>query len=185
MIFVMAFMAIAGAAWAQMPDIMVENAKGEQVNFQSFGEKKVPLIVTFWSMSCSPCIQELNAIDIVWDEWREQAEFELVAVSVDDARQTTKARAFVSGRGWADNFTMLYDKNKDLMRALNVVREPQVFIFDKDGNIVYSHTSYVAGTEQEYIEKILSLQEAEQPQQEPVEAQPVQEDDKKKSKKNK
>lgn len=36
-----------------------------------------------------------------------------------------------------------YDKNQDFKRALNVNVTPHVFIFDKDGKMVYSHTSYL------------------------------------------
>ncbi len=156
--FVAAFMMASGIAWGQMPDIKVENSKGETVNFQSLGERKVPLIVTFWSTTCKPCIMELDAMNDLLEEWREEAEFEIVAVSVDDARSTSRAKAFVSGKRW-DGFTMLYDKNQELKRALNVTMEPHALIFDKDGNVVYSHTGYTPGTEQEYIEKIKSLKE--------------------------
>jgi thioredoxin-related protein len=33
--------------------------------------------------------------------------------------------------------------NQDFKRALNVNVTPHVFIFDKDGKMVYSHTSYL------------------------------------------
>ncbi len=104
-----------GAAQAQIPDVRVENTKGETVSTATLAERGVPLIVTFWSTTCKPCIQELNAINDVLDEWREEAEFEVVAVSIDDARSASKARALAGGNGW-DRFTVLYDKKTSIWR---------------------------------------------------------------------
>ena len=62
-----------------------------------------------------------------------------------------------SGYGWSD-FTVLYDKNQDFKRALNVNLVPQVFVVDATGNIVYSHTGYNPGGEAELFQQILKLQ---------------------------
>ena len=51
-----------------------------------------------------------------------------------------------------------YDKNHYFNRALNVNVTPHVFIFDRDGKMVYSHTSYLPGGEMELIQKIKTLQ---------------------------
>ena len=86
----------------------------------------------------------------------EEAEFRVVAVSTDDARFTAKARSLAQGRGWGD-FTLLFDKNQEFMRAMNVTLTPQVYVVDKDGKIVYSHTGYSPGSENELLKKIKEL----------------------------
>ncbi len=144
------------ALYGQIPNVKVENAKGETISTSTLGEHKVPLIVSFWSTTCKPCMLELNAINEIMEEWLEEADFKVVAVSIDDSRSASKAKALVSGNGW-DDFIVLYDKNQELKRALNVNMVPHVFIFDKDGNQVYSHVGYTPGTEEEYIKKIKSL----------------------------
>lgn len=145
-----------GSARGQMPDVKIENGKGETISTQSLTERKVPLIVSFWSTTCKPCIMELNAMNDLLEEWKEEADFDVVAISIDDTRSASRAKALASGNGW-DNFIVLYDKNQEFKRALNVSMAPHTFIFDKDGEIVYSHVGYTPGTEQEYIEKIKSL----------------------------
>jgi thioredoxin-related protein len=60
------------------------------------------------------------------------------------------------GQGW-DDFICLYDKNQDFKRAMNVASTPWVFVVDGEGNIVYSHSGYTPGSEQELFEKILEL----------------------------
>lgn len=60
------------------------------------------MIVSFWSTTCKPCIMELNAINDAMEEWLEEADFRVVAVSIDDTRSATKARSLVTGNGWND-----------------------------------------------------------------------------------
>ena len=114
-----------------------------------------PMIISFWSTSCKPCIQELNAINDVIEEWREEADFVVVAVSVDDARLKATAKAMATARGW--DFICIYDDNQDLKRAMNVSLTPQSFVVDGNGKIVYSHSGYTPGSEEELFDQILKL----------------------------
>jgi cytochrome oxidase Cu insertion factor (SCO1/SenC/PrrC family) len=86
----------------------------------------------------------------------EEADFKVVAVSVDDARTLSRARAMTQGQGW-DDYTCIYDKNQDFKRAMNVSLTPHTFIVDGNGNVVHSHSGYTPGSEQELFEKILEL----------------------------
>ena len=84
----------------------------------------------------------------------EEADFRVVAVSTDDSRLLAKAKSFAEGRGWGEDYTLLFDKNQDFMRAMNVSVVPHVFVLDGTGKIVYSHTSYVPGNELELFEAV-------------------------------
>ena len=53
---------VSAVAVAQVPSVTVENAKGETVNTKSLIKEGKPMIVSFWSTSCKPCIRELDAI---------------------------------------------------------------------------------------------------------------------------
>lgn len=152
-----ALMFVTMSVMAQMPSVNVETAKGEVVNTSTLVDGKSPMILSFWATTCKPCIQELDAINDAYPDWIEMADFRVVAVSTDDSRFTSQARALAEGHGWSD-FTTLYDKNQQLMRAMNVTQTPQVFIFDKNGKIVYSHTGYTQGNELELIEAIQKLE---------------------------
>lgn len=144
------------AVMAQVPSVNVENGKGEVINTTSLVDGKTPMIISFWATTCKPCIRELDAINDAYPDWIEEADFRVVAVSTDDSRFSSQARALVEGHGWSD-FTVLYDKNQALMRAMNVTLTPQVFVVDKNGKIVYSHTGYSPGNEEELIEAIMKL----------------------------
>lgn len=111
--------AVSFTAAAQLPSVKLENRKGETVNTSSLVDGKTPMIISFWAVTCKPCIQELDAINDAMPDWLEEASFRVIAVSTDDSRFSAQARAWVEGHGWSD-FTVLFDKNKEFMRAMNV-----------------------------------------------------------------
>lgn len=145
---------VSALAAEQVPSVTVENSKGESVNTSSLLKYKTPVIISFWSTSCKPCIRELDAIYDALPDWLEEVEFKVVAVSTDDSRQLAKAKSFAEGRGWGEDFTLLFDKNQDFMRAMNVPVVPHVFVLDASGKIVFSHNSYVQGGEAELFEAV-------------------------------
>ena len=149
---------VSALAYAQVPSVTVENAKGETVNTKTLIKEGTPMIVSFWSTSCKPCIRELDAIYDALPDWLEEAKFRVVAVSTDDSRLMAKAKSFSEGRGWGEEYTLLFDKNQDFMRAMNVSVVPHVFVVDGKGKIIYSHTSYVPGNELELFEAVKKSQ---------------------------
>lgn len=146
-----AAMASAQEAW---PDVKVENAKGEVVSTKSMLDGK-PAIVSFWGVTCKPCMTELNALNELMDEWKEEVDFNIIAVSIDDSRFTARARSMAKGFDW--NFICLFDKNQDLKRAMNVMLTPQTFVIDGNGKVVYAHTGYTPGSEYELLEQLKAI----------------------------
>lgn len=145
---------VSAVAVAQVPSVTVENVKGEAFDTRTLLEEGTPMIVSFWSTSCKPCIRELDEVYDALPDWKEEADFRVVAVSTDDARLLAKAKSFAEGRGWGEDYILLFDKNQDFMRAMNVSVVPHVFVVDASGKVVYSHTSYVPGNELELFEAI-------------------------------
>ena len=156
MLFLMLALFVGISASAQtLPDVKLENLEGKVVSTKDLADG-TPMIISFWSTTCKPCIMELNAINESLYEWTEEVDMKVVAISVDDARTVSRARAMTSGQGW-DDFVCLFDKNQDFKRAMNVSLTPHTFIVDGDGTIVYSHSGYTPGSEQELFEKIKAL----------------------------
>ena len=154
--FLMFALVMGFSASAQtLPDVKVENQEGKVISIREVVDG-TPMIISFWSTTCKPCIMELNAINNALPDWLEEVDMKVVAVSVDDARTVSRARAMTQGQGW-DDYTCVYDKNQDLKRAMNVSLTPHTFIVDGQGNIVYSHSGYTPGSEEELFEKIKGL----------------------------
>ena len=147
---------LCGSAFAQIPSVKIENRAGKEISASSIVDGKTPAIISFWAVTCDPCIQELAAISEVMEDWQEEGTFRVIAVSTGDVRHLARAKALTRGHLW-DSFTLLYDPNSNLKRAMNVVDTPQVFVIDKDGKIVYSHTGYTPGGEQELLKVLKKL----------------------------
>ena len=156
LMFLMFALVMGFSASAQtLPDVKIENQEGKVISIREVVDG-TPMIISFWSTTCKPCIMELNAINNNLPDWLEEVDMKVVAVSVDDARTVSRARAMTQGQGW-DDYTCLYDKNQDLKRAMNVSLTPHTFIVDGEGNIIYSHSGYTPGSEEELFEKIKAL----------------------------
>lgn len=144
------------AQGAKMPDnITIKDIDGQSVQSSVIQNDGKPVIVSFWATWCKPCNRELDAIKEVYDEWQEETGVKLVAVSIDDARSAARVKPWVDGKDWP--YEVYRDENKDLARAMNVVNVPHVFILNGEGEIVWQHTSYQDGGEEELIEKVREL----------------------------
>ncbi|MBO5971699.1 MAG: TlpA family protein disulfide reductase [Alistipes sp.] len=153
MIMMLALFIGVSASAQTLPDVKVENQEGKVISIRDLVDG-TPMIISFWSTTCKPCIAELNAINESLYEWVEEVDMKVIAVSVDDARTLNRARS--QGNNWED-LICVYDKNQDLKRAMNVNLTPHAFVVDGNGNIVYSHSGYTPGSEIELFEKIKAL----------------------------
>lgn len=143
-----------GFAQSKLPNVTLKSLDGKSVNLASYNNKSKPVIISFWATWCGPCIKELKAINEVYDKWQKELGVELVAVSIDDARTKNRVRSLVNGSGW--KYTILMDDNHELKRAMNVANVPYTVIIH-NGKIVYSHSNYTPGIENDIYNKVKSL----------------------------
>jgi cytochrome c biogenesis protein CcmG/thiol:disulfide interchange protein DsbE len=139
----------------QLPSVVVKKMDGSSVNIQDYGKTGKIMVISFWATWCTPCIKELNNVLDIYDDWQKKYGLELVAVSMDDARTSSKVQPVANSLGWP--YLILLDENKDLARAMNVNNPPQTILIDQSGNIVYVHNGYTEGSEIELEEQIKKL----------------------------
>ena len=140
---------------SDLPNVTIKNLQGKDVNIATLSNNGKPFVMTFWATWCGPCIKEHNALDEVYSDWQKETGVKIFAVSIDDSRTTAKVKPFVEGKGW--EFEVLLDVNKDLARAMNVSNPPHTFLFDGNGKIVWQHTGYLDGGEEDLYQEILKI----------------------------
>lgn len=151
----LALVAFASLAMAGLPSVQLKDMNGKTVNTAKIQNDGKPVIISFWATWCKPCIRELKAINEVYADWQDETGVKIVIVSIDEAQNAQKVKPLVDGFGW--EYDVLLDPNGDFKRAMNVQSVPHVFVIDGKGNVVYNHTGYTDGAENELYEIINKL----------------------------
>lgn len=153
--FCISFFAQAQDSSKKVPGITVKTLEGKAVNISDYTENGKITVLSFWATWCSPCKRELDAIADYYEEWQEDYDMELVAITIDDARTLPRVRGMVATKGW--EYTVLSDVNEELKRALGFSSVPMTILVDQNGNIVYRHNSYSPGDELELEDHIKEI----------------------------
>ena len=135
-----------------LPSVNIRTLEGETFNTSDIYNDGNPILISFWALWCKPCKKEMDAYNENYEDWVEETGVKIYAVSIDDSRSTSKVAPFVNGKAW--EMEVLLDPNGDFKRAMNVNMIPHTFLLDGKGNIVYQHTSYYEGLEEEIFELV-------------------------------
>lgn len=138
-----------------MPNVSIKSENNKSFNVKTdFKEKDKIYVFAFWATWCAPCLNELDAINEKYAAWSKELNFEVVAVSIDDARTQKRVKPLLNGKKWP--YTILLDTNQDLKRALSIVNVPYTIVV-KNQKIVHIHNGYSQGAEEELFEKLKQL----------------------------
>lgn len=138
---------LASQMFAALPDVNLRTVDGDEINVAELAQRGKPLIISFFATWCKPCVRELTQINDLLPDWQEETGVEMYVVSIDQAQDSHKVKPMVDGNSW--DFHVLLDPNGMLKRAMNVQNVPHVFVLNSKGEIVYNHTGYTDGDEEE------------------------------------
>ena len=134
-----------------IPNTQLKKLDGGTINLQDISKNNSLIVVSLWATWCLPCLNELDAINDVYSDWQEETNMILYAISVDDSKTVKRVKPLINGKDW--DFEILLDTNNDLKRALGAATIPKTIII-KNGKIVYKHSGYTPGYEDELYENI-------------------------------
>jgi cytochrome c biogenesis protein CcmG/thiol:disulfide interchange protein DsbE len=139
------------------PEVSIKTLDGKSISTKDFDNGGKPIVVSFWATWCKPCVNELTNMAELYEQWQKQTGVKVIAISIDDARNTAKVAPFVNGKGW--DYEVYTDPNSDLKRALNINLVPHTFLLDGQKNIVWQHNSYTEGDEIKLFELVKKVAE--------------------------
>ena len=143
-------------AQEQLPNTTLKTLSGSNTTLSEIAAVNDLMVVSLWATWCVPCKNELDAVADVYDDWVSETGVSYYAVSIDDSRTAKRVKPMINGKGW--EFEILLDENSDLKRAFGVSTVPYTIIV-KSGEIVYKHTGYTPGFEDELYEKLIAFKD--------------------------
>jgi len=137
------------------PSVELKTLDGKTFNTTDIKTEGKPILISFWATWCKPCIKELISYDENYVDWQEETGVKIIIISIDDSRSVDRVAPFVNGRAW--EFESYLDENSSFKRAMNVINVPHSFLFDGEGKLIWQHTSYAEGDEDELYELLLKI----------------------------
>ena len=131
---------ISSSAYPEIEkNLVLQRVDGVQQQLNDFIGK--PLVVTFWSPSCAPCMHEIASFNELYQHHQGGKDFELLALSMyydrpDWVLQTRQQQGML--------YPVYLDLQKQLSRAFgDIVATPTTFLLDATGQVIYQHTGRV------------------------------------------
>ncbi|GAA4460249.1 hypothetical protein GCM10023093_02560 [Nemorincola caseinilytica] len=139
-----------------LPNTQIKDANtGKKLPFNQTIEQGKVTVISFWATWCVPCKKEIKNISLKLADWKKEADFNYMTVSIDEARAEGIMRTYAIAQGWT--FPYYIDVNSDLKRSLNFQSVPYTLIIGKDGKVAWRHIGYEEGGENEVFAKVKEL----------------------------
>lgn len=89
------------------------------------------VLLNFWATWCGPCVEELPALQSLYNKLKPQG-FEILAIGVDD--EESSLREFQ--KKYSLTFPILIDKSGMAKNKFKMTGVPESFLLDRDGKFV-------------------------------------------------
>ena len=140
-------------AQTELPETIIKDVNtGKKLPFNQTIEKGKVTLISFWATWCVPCKKEIKNIKLKLPAWKKEADFNYVTISIDESKAEALVRTYAMSQGW--DFPFYIDPNSDLKRSLNFQNVPFTVIVDKNGKVVFMHSGYEDGGEEEVFAKV-------------------------------
>jgi thiol-disulfide isomerase/thioredoxin len=140
----------------ELPGTSIVDFSGEATSLSDqLGKAGRPLVVNFWASSCKPCVQEMPALETVW----QARKIDVKVIGINVGEELGVAETFATETGVS--FELFRDPPSNLFNALQARGLPTTLYVTTDGRIIDRHTgeldqtAFAAG-----IDALLTAEEA-------------------------
>lgn len=150
-------MLISSVSYSQknFPNFTIDDISGKKLDLNKLSEDNI-LLISFWATWCNPCIDELDTFNTIKDSLKNVYHTKHIAISIDDSRSYSRVVPMVKGKSW--DFDVAIDVNQKSKRLLNILVIPHTILV-YNNKIVYEHTGFVEGDENQIIKELKVLNE--------------------------
>ncbi|MCF4008185.1 MAG: TlpA family protein disulfide reductase [Alishewanella sp.] len=135
---------------AQAPDFTLKSLTG--VNLRLAEQRGEIIVLNFWASWCSPCLQEMPALDQLANKYRPLG-VQVWGVNVEaDSRAAQKYLSKTQVQ-----FPILFDTENSVSERYQVQAMPTTVIINQHGDVFSVHRGYKPGYEQKYEDDIKTL----------------------------
>jgi peroxiredoxin len=132
------------------PDFSGKQVSGEAFSLSSF-RGKVPVILTFWSIYCKSCTEEMAALERLYRKYG-PGKIAVVAVNEDADVGLGRVRKFLdrfTGPGGETklSFPLFFDEKGEVFSRYSVLHLPTLIYIDRDGTVREVIEGYERGRE--------------------------------------
>jgi peroxiredoxin len=112
------------------PNFTLMTLDGKTLHLSDYRGKVV--LLNFWASFCAPCLEEMPALEALWQEYRDQG-FVVLAVAADRG-SVDPVRDFVKAGNYS--FPIPLDSDGDVRNQYEVRALPTTYLIGRDGRFV-------------------------------------------------
>jgi peroxiredoxin len=113
----------------EAPAFRLPDLNGHAVSLEAYRDKLV--LLHFWATFCSPCVEELPALESLWQEYGDEG---LVILGIaGDRGNTDTVREFATKTGVS--FPVVLDRDGRVRNDYEVVALPTTYLVGRDGKL--------------------------------------------------
>jgi len=131
--------AVAGEK-RKAPSFGFTDRKGENVTLEKLLARSKVVLVNFWGLRCSACLEELPSLNVLQEKYR-GAGLRVLGVNTDGLSYDVLASQMRKGNVTID-YEVVADPEMKVVDAFQMLVAPLTLIIDSGGNVAYSHEGF-------------------------------------------
>jgi peroxiredoxin len=137
------------------PHFSAQDMGGATVDTKAITAQKKVIVIDFWSIYCSSCLQEMPHVVALHTKYQGQG---LQALGIDlDAYGVARVKKFIEGLDFKIPYPNVIDAKMEIKNKLGVSMLPTTIVVDTAGVVRLFHVGYKPGFEKELEELVKSL----------------------------
>ena len=138
-----------------LPNKVLFDMDGKEVNAQTIGKDGKPFAICFWAVWNKTCLLELNNLMENYQDWHDEYGVNLYAISIDEKKRIPRAKAYVDAHEW--KYNVLFDLQGKMENAMKINGVPHLMLFNANGEMVWQEHDYNAGLEKHFLDEVHKL----------------------------